>query len=52
MGLVEVGMLSAAKDLFSSLFLRELLKGMAVSGRHMFKRSVTVQFPEEKTPQS
>ena len=45
-------MLSAAKDLFSSLFLRELLKGMAVSGRHMFKRSVTVQFPEEKTPQS
>ena len=28
------------------------LKGMALTGRHLFARKVTVQFPEEKTPQS
>jgi NADH-quinone oxidoreductase subunit I len=45
-------MITAAKELFSSLLLKELLKGMALTGRHMFARKVTVQFPEEKTPQS
>ena len=33
----------------SFLFL-ELLKGMAVTGRYFFRRKVTVQYPEEKTP--
>lgn len=37
---------------FGSLFLVELLKGMALTGRHLFARKITVQFPEEKTPQS
>ena len=37
---------------FSSLFLTELVKGMALTGRHFFARKITVQFPEEKTPQS
>lgn len=32
--------------------LFELLKGMAVTMRHMFARKVTVQFPEEETPRS
>ncbi|NCF36138.1 MAG: NADH-quinone oxidoreductase subunit I, partial [Gammaproteobacteria bacterium] len=33
----------------SFLFL-ELLKGMGVTGRYFFRRKVTVQYPEEKTP--
>ena len=32
--------------------LGELLKGMALTGRYMFARKITVQYPEEKTPQS
>ena len=45
-------MLAAAKDIVRSLLLTELLKGMMLTGRHMFARKITVQFPEEKTPQS
>jgi len=44
--------MEAIKDFFSSLMLRELLKGMALTGRYLFARKITVQFPEEKTPQS
>jgi NADH-quinone oxidoreductase subunit I len=35
-----------------SLMLLELLKGMSVTGRHFFSPKITVQYPEEKTPQS
>jgi len=35
-----------------SLTLRELLTGMGLTGRRLFSRKVTVQYPEEKTPQS
>jgi NADH-quinone oxidoreductase subunit I len=35
-----------------SLFLLELFRGMVVTGRHLWRRKVTVQYPEEKTPQS
>ena len=28
----------------------ELFKGLALTGRYLFRRKVTVQFPEEKTP--
>jgi NADH-quinone oxidoreductase subunit I len=35
-----------------SFFLWELLKGMQVTGRHLFARKITVQYPEEKTPKS
>ncbi len=45
-------MLATARDIVKSLLLTELLKGMMVTGRHMFSRKITVQFPEEKTPQS
>jgi len=44
--------MKALKDFLGSLMLIELLKGMALTGRYMFARKVTVQFPEEKTPQS
>ena len=33
-----------------SLFLLELLKGMRVTGRYLFARKFTVQYPEEKAP--
>lgn len=42
----------AIKQFFSSLLLIELLRGMALTGRHFFARKVTVQYPDEKTPQS
>jgi len=35
-----------------SLFLLELVKGMSVTGRYLFNRKITVQYPEEKTPLS
>jgi NADH-quinone oxidoreductase subunit I len=41
-----------AKEFFSSLMLAELFKGMSLTGRHLFKRKVTVLYPEEKTPMS
>lgn len=33
-------------------FLTELLRGLAVTSRHLFVRKVTVQYPDEKTPYS
>ena len=44
--------MGSMKEIFNSFFLKELLKGMSVTGRHMFARKITVQYPEEKTPQS
>ncbi len=41
-----------ARDFIGSLFLKELLKGMAITGRYMFARKITVRYPEEKTPLS
>jgi len=38
--------------IFKSLFLVELIKGLAVTGKYFFKRKITVQYPEEKTPMS
>jgi len=40
------------KEFANSLLLVELLKGLRLTGRHLFERKITVQFPEEKTPQS
>jgi NADH-quinone oxidoreductase subunit I len=37
---------------FKSLFLVELFKGLSVTGRYFFAKKITVQYPEEKTPQS
>jgi len=40
------------KHLFQSFMLTELFKGLGVTGRHMLQKKVTIQYPEEKTPQS
>jgi NADH-quinone oxidoreductase subunit I len=40
------------KGLFNTFLLVELVKGMMLTGRHLFARKITVQFPEEKTPMS
>lgn len=40
------------KNFFKSVMLKELFKGLALTGRYLFSRKITIQFPEEKTPQS
>jgi NADH-quinone oxidoreductase subunit I len=40
------------KDFLYSFLLIELFKGLALTGRYLFRRKVTVEFPEEKTPLS
>ena len=35
-----------------TFFLVELLGGLRLTGRYLFRRKFTVQYPEEKTPQS
>ena len=44
--------MGSMKEIFNSLLLKELFKGLSVTGRHMFARKITVQYPEERTPQS
>ena len=44
--------MGAMKDYIGSLFLKELLQGMVVTGRYFFARKITIQYPEEKTPMS
>jgi NADH-quinone oxidoreductase subunit I len=45
-------MINRIKELFQSLLLLELLKGMQLTGRYFFARKITVQYPEERTPMS
>jgi len=45
-------MIKKTKQFLSSLMLIELLKGMLLTGRYFFARKITVQYPEERTPQS
>ena len=40
------------KSYIKSFMLLELLKGMKVTGRYLFSNKITIQYPEEKTPQS
>ena len=44
--------LAAVKDVLSSFMLTELFKGLKITGKHFLSPTITVQFPEEKTPQS
>ncbi|MHB1669559.1 MAG: NADH-quinone oxidoreductase subunit NuoI [Thiomonas sp.] len=44
--------MAAVRDTFNSFFLVELFKGLALTGKHAFRRKITVQYPEEKTPMS
>jgi NADH-quinone oxidoreductase subunit I len=43
--------MGSMKEIFNSLLLKELLKGLSVTGRYALERKVTVRYPEEKTPQ-
>ena len=45
-------MATSIKSIASSFMLAELAKGLYLTGRHLFKRKVTVMYPEEKTPKS
>ena len=41
-----------AANIFKTFLLPELLKGMALTARTFFSKKYTVNYPEEKTPQS
>jgi NADH-quinone oxidoreductase subunit I len=43
-------MLRTVRQYFHSLLLLELWKGLGLTGRYMFARKFTVQYPEEKAP--
>jgi NADH-quinone oxidoreductase subunit I len=44
--------LNTLRHYFKSFLLWELLLGLQVTGRYLFARKITVQFPEERTPLS
>ena len=43
-------MLDTARKYVDSLLLTELFRGMGLTGRYLFRRKFTVQYPEEKAP--
>jgi NADH-quinone oxidoreductase subunit I len=43
---------NSVRHLLKSFMLWELLMGLRLTGRYLFRRKFTVQYPEEKTPQS
>ncbi|TCS71352.1 NADH dehydrogenase subunit I [Sulfuritortus calidifontis] len=45
-------MISRIKRFFDTFLLAELVKGMSMTGRYFFARKITVQYPEERAPQS
>lgn len=45
-------MSAAVNDFVRSFFLVELVRGLRLTGRNLFKRKVTVQYPEERIPRS
>lgn len=45
-------MIQTVKQALKSYTLSELRSGLMVTFRHMFAQKITVQYPEEKTPQS
>jgi NADH-quinone oxidoreductase subunit I len=42
--------MNAVRNFVKSFLLWELLLGMRLTGRYLFSRKITVQYPEEKTP--
>jgi NADH-quinone oxidoreductase subunit I len=44
--------MTAIVQFFKSFLLLEMLLGLSVTGRNLFARKITVQYPEEKTPMS
>ncbi len=45
-------MIKKISQFLDSLMLKEILMGMSITGRYLFKPKITVQYPEEKTPLS
>ncbi|WP_116964506.1 NADH-quinone oxidoreductase subunit NuoI [Fastidiosibacter lacustris] len=45
-------MFKTIKRYCQTFLLWELVKGLKITGKHLFTRKVTVQYPDEKTPQS
>jgi NADH-quinone oxidoreductase subunit I len=44
--------MNTAINYVKSLFLWELLMGLKLTGKYLFAKKITVQYPEEKTPMS
>ncbi len=44
--------MKAFRHFIKSFILWELLLGLKLTGRYLFAKKITVQYPEEKTPQS
>ena len=44
--------MNAVASYLKSLTLVELVRGLQLTGKRLFARKITVQYPEEKTPQS
>lgn len=40
------------KQLIKTYSLWDLFKGLSVTGRYLFRKKITIQFPDEKTPTS
>ena len=45
-------MVKALKRYLNTFLLVELVKGLMVTGRHLFSPKITIQYPEEYTPMS
>ena len=45
-------MTGSLKDYVKTFALWELLKGMRLTGKYFVSKGITIQYPEEKTPQS
>jgi NADH-quinone oxidoreductase subunit I len=48
----HLAMIERIQDFLRSFLLLELVKGLVLTGRHLFRRKITIQYPEEKTPLS
>ncbi len=44
--------MSLIKRTLKTWLLLELLRGMALTGKYLFKKKITVEYPEERTPLS
>jgi NADH-quinone oxidoreductase subunit I len=44
--------MTAVRHYFKTFLLWELLLGLRLTGKYLFSKKITIQFPEERTPQS
>ena len=44
--------MTTVRNYLKSLFLWELIQGLRLTGRNLFARKITVQYPDERAPQS